>query len=125
MTIRPPLYGADTPQSFFDEDLEFGWNLRDLGCLLKQYPVPNIPGVTHPMTYFGMWKVGPERRTQSLFSLLVLEVCWGWWWGFDCCLMFLSLLALLAACGPEFVELYCHKIEKHAPDGTPFSKVEI
>lgn len=54
--IRAPLYGADTPQSFFDEDLPFGWNLRNLGDLLKKHVVPKIPGVTHPMTYFGMWK---------------------------------------------------------------------
>lgn len=35
MTINPPLYGADTPQSFFDEELEWGWNLHNLGCLLS------------------------------------------------------------------------------------------
>lgn len=57
VTISPPLYGADTPQSFFDEKLSYGWNLRDLdGCLLKKNGVPDIPGVTSPMTYFGMWK---------------------------------------------------------------------
>lgn len=55
--IRAPCYGADTPQSFFDEKISYGWNLRDLGDLLKKYPVPCIPGVTYPMTYFGMWKV--------------------------------------------------------------------
>ncbi|KAL3133396.1 hypothetical protein ABBQ38_007265 [Trebouxia sp. C0009 RCD-2024] len=53
---NPPLYGADTPQSLFDEKLEFGWNLRKLGCLLQQYGVQDIPGVTTPMTYFGMWR---------------------------------------------------------------------
>ncbi len=57
ITINPPVYGADTPQSFFDEKLPYGWNLRNLGgCLLKKYGVPDIPGVTTPMTYFGMWK---------------------------------------------------------------------
>ena len=56
VTINPPLYGADTPTSFFDEQLEYGWNLRDLKDLLTQYNVPAIPGVTTPMTYFGMWK---------------------------------------------------------------------
>ncbi|KAK9823398.1 hypothetical protein WJX72_002487 [[Myrmecia] bisecta] len=56
VTINPPLYGADTPVSFFDEKLEFGWNLRHLNCLLADYDVPDIPGVTTPMTYFGMWK---------------------------------------------------------------------
>jgi JmjC domain, hydroxylase len=56
VTISPPFYGADTPVSFFDEQLDFGWNLRKLGCLLSECGVPQIPGVTTPMTYFGMWK---------------------------------------------------------------------
>lgn len=62
VTINPPFYGADTPTSFFDESLEYGWNLRDLQDLLKQYDVPPIAGVTTPMVYFGMWKVrhGPS-----------------------------------------------------------------
>ena len=57
MGSNPPLYGADTPQSLFDEELEFGWNLKKLGCLLQQHGVKDIPGVTTPMTYFGMWRV--------------------------------------------------------------------
>lgn len=57
VTVKPPLYGADTPVSLFDEKLEFGWNLHDLQDLLKEYDVPAIPGVTTPMAYFGMWKV--------------------------------------------------------------------
>ena len=57
LTVKPPLYGADTPYSLFDEDVASGWNLRKLGCLLDKYNVPDIPGVTTPMTYFGMWKV--------------------------------------------------------------------
>jgi jumonji domain-containing protein 2 len=43
--------------SLFDEKLPYGWNLKDLGgCLLKRPDVPQVPGVTTPMTYFGMWK---------------------------------------------------------------------
>ena len=57
VTINAPLYGADTPSSLFDNCLDFGWNLHDLQDLLKEYDVPSIPGVTTPMTYFGMWKV--------------------------------------------------------------------
>lgn len=57
LTVKPPLYGADTPVSLFDEDVKFGWNLRKLGCLLSKYKVARVPGVTTPMTYFGMWKV--------------------------------------------------------------------
>lgn len=57
MTLSPPLYGADTPQSFFDAKLEWGWNMRKLQCLLSKRQIPRIPGVNTPMTYFGMWKV--------------------------------------------------------------------
>lgn len=57
ITLSPPYYGADTPCSFFDEHLRFGWNLRSLKCLLSHHDMPQIPGVTTPMTYFGMWKV--------------------------------------------------------------------
>lgn len=56
LTINPPIYGADTPMSLFD-DRAPGWNLRRLGgCLLKDSRVPQIPGVTAPMVYFGMYK---------------------------------------------------------------------
>ena len=44
MMLSPPLYGADTPVSFFDPKLPYGWNLRDLGDLLRTKDVPHIPG---------------------------------------------------------------------------------
>jgi hypothetical protein len=46
VTNSPPLYGADTPVSLFDARLAWGWNLRNLGCMLqdKRYDVPQIPG---------------------------------------------------------------------------------
>ena len=76
VTINPPLYGADTPQSFFDERLDYGWNLRALdGCLLRQKGVPHIPGVTAPMTYFGMWKsfFSWHLEDADLFSINYLH----------------------------------------------------
>jgi hypothetical protein len=36
ITLNPPLYGADTPASFFDTRVPWGWNLRDLGDMLKR-----------------------------------------------------------------------------------------
>ena len=36
VTSNPPLYGADTPTSFFDRRLPFGWNLRDLQVLMRR-----------------------------------------------------------------------------------------
>ncbi|KAK2079606.1 hypothetical protein QBZ16_002001 [Prototheca wickerhamii] len=71
VTINPPLYGADTPYSFFDDKLEYGWNLRRLGCLLSDYDVPEIPGVTSPMAYFGSWKsfFGWHKEDIDLYSI--------------------------------------------------------
>ena len=66
---NPPLYGADNPVSFFDRDLSWGWNLHDLQDLLQLCEVPSVPGVTTPMTYFGMWKV---RACPAPWNLLVL-----------------------------------------------------
>lgn len=53
--MNPPLYGADTPMSLFDQNAK-GWGLGNLADLLKEKGVPEIPGVTTPMAYFGMWK---------------------------------------------------------------------
>ena len=36
VTSNPPLYGADTPTSFFDPRLPFGWNLRDLQVPMRR-----------------------------------------------------------------------------------------
>lgn len=35
--------------------------MRNLGCLLKSDFIPTIVGVSTPMTYFGMWKVGNDE----------------------------------------------------------------
>ncbi len=44
LTLNPPLYGADTPMSFFDPALDYGWNMRELGDLLKTKKIPGISG---------------------------------------------------------------------------------
>lgn len=48
VTNSPPLYGADTPVSLFDQRVSWGWNLRKLGCMLqsKEFDVPDIPGAS-------------------------------------------------------------------------------
>lgn len=86
LTVKPPLYGADTPHSLFDDKLDFGWNLRNLKCLLSKYKVPAIPGVTTPMTYFGMWKVCmvpltvliPASCIKSCIACTVPARLFGW-----------------------------------------------
>lgn len=69
VTINPPFYGADTPQSFFDEKIEYGWNLRhldvrgaalpcfDLACIRSVLACPTLaafeelePTQSHPLT---------------------------------------------------------------------------
>lgn len=75
ITLKPPLYGADTPISFFDQELPFGWNLRNLGDLLRERQVPQVPGVTTPMTYFGMWRsfFGWHKEDADLLSINYLH----------------------------------------------------
>ena len=68
LTSSPPVYGADNPVSFFDEHLPWGWNLRDLQDLLHVCNCPDIPGVTSPMTYFGMWKVSPALQLRAFVA---------------------------------------------------------
>mmetsp|Transcript_10437 Transcript_10437/g.28495 ORF Transcript_10437/g.28495 Transcript_10437/m.28495 type:complete len:626 (+) Transcript_10437:2369-4246(+) len=75
VTLNPPIYGADTVMSLFDDKVSFGWNLRDLGCLWKAYNVPQIGGVTTPMTYFGMWKAffAWHKEDLDLYSINYLH----------------------------------------------------
>lgn len=76
ITLNPPLYGADTPVSLFDEALPYGWNLRNLGDLLRDRKVPEVPGVTTPMTYFGMWRsfFGWHKEDADLLSINYLHL---------------------------------------------------
>jgi hypothetical protein len=55
--------------SLFDSHVK-GWSLGALSDLLKQKGLPEIPGVTTPMAYFGMWKVCFAATT---FQCLVAE----------------------------------------------------
>jgi jumonji domain-containing protein 2 len=75
LTFNPPLYGADTPISMFDKTVPFGWNLRHIDCLLKEYKVPKITGVTSPMTYFGTWRsfFGWHKEDCDLMSVNYLH----------------------------------------------------
>lgn len=77
ITFNPPLYGADTPTSLFDRKLPLGgWNLRALNCLLTEYKVPEISGVTSPMTYFGTWRsfFGWHKEDCDLMSVNYLHM---------------------------------------------------
>ena len=53
--------------------MDWGWNLRDLQDLLHLCKVPEIPGVTTPMTYFGMWKVGEQQAVAVLSQHMLVH----------------------------------------------------
>lgn len=75
ITMNPPIYGADTPVSLFDRTVPWGWNLKKLDCLFNEYNVPEIAGVTTPMTYFGMWKAffAWHKEDLDLYSINYLH----------------------------------------------------
>ena len=71
MTSNPPLYGADTPTSFFDARLPFGWNLRDLQVLKKaSSPVPLHPPLERH--YFRL----ESARSGSYGGHLIGQCLW-------------------------------------------------
>mmetsp|Transcript_15276 Transcript_15276/g.27466 ORF Transcript_15276/g.27466 Transcript_15276/m.27466 type:complete len:540 (-) Transcript_15276:523-2142(-) len=69
----PPLYGADSPGSLFDESQD-SWNCNKLGTLLDLIR-DDLPGVTLPMLYFGMWRsmFAWHVEDMNLFSINYLH----------------------------------------------------
>lgn len=49
-----PLYGADSPGTLFDEDVQ-EWNVSKLPSILHVLG-RTYPGVTEPFLYFGTWR---------------------------------------------------------------------
>jgi len=72
-TRSAPLYGADSPGTLFDKTQEV-WNCTKLGTMLDLI-AENLPGVTRPMLYFGMWKsMFPWHvEDMNLFSINYLH----------------------------------------------------
>ena len=70
---RAPLYGADSPGSLFDSD-QNAWNMTRLDTLLDLVK-GEVPGVTAPMLYFGMWKASFAWHVEdmNLFSINYLH----------------------------------------------------
>jgi [histone H3]-trimethyl-L-lysine9/36 demethylase len=52
-TMPPAIYGADEAGSLFGDDTASGWSLANLDSCL--HVLPDIPGVTSPYLYAGMW----------------------------------------------------------------------
>jgi hypothetical protein len=63
----PPLYGADSEGTLFDEELSGElWNVNKLPSLLSQLQDRTgitLPGITRSMLYFGQWKSKCFDRT--------------------------------------------------------------
>ncbi|GAX80508.1 hypothetical protein CEUSTIGMA_g7946.t1 [Chlamydomonas eustigma] len=56
--IRPPLYGADILGSLFDKHCR-GWTLQNLDTMLSRTlreSGHDLPGVSSPYLYYGMWR---------------------------------------------------------------------
>lgn len=79
MTINPPFYGADTPQSFFDEKLEYGWNLRKLDVSTASPPL-STDATTSPLSPFTengshcQPPAGPPATLELCFAPSVARV---------------------------------------------------
>jgi [histone H3]-trimethyl-L-lysine9/36 demethylase len=58
-TTPPSMYGADMEGSLFDGDQASGWSLESLDNCLQllsaEKASAEMPGVTTPYLYFGMW----------------------------------------------------------------------
>ncbi|KAL6071784.1 Lysine (K)-specific demethylase 4A [Balamuthia mandrillaris] len=89
VTFHPPLYGADMLGSLFEEEEDEkgeeeqqnrktnrnAWNLANLDSLLLRRIGKELPGVTKPYLYFGMWKAmfGCHTEDMELFSINYLH----------------------------------------------------
>eukprot|EP00752_Nemacystus_decipiens_P004810 g4377.t1 len=60
-----PIYGADTLGTLFAPDDEDAWNVARLDTILQLLKA-NLPGITTPMLYAGMWR--------SMFAFHVEDV---------------------------------------------------
>lgn len=68
ITFNSPIYGADTPGTLTDEDMEV-WNCSKLDTILNDIADtdgPEIMGVNTAYLYFGMWKAAFCWHTEDM-----------------------------------------------------------
>eukprot|EP00798_Chlamydomonas_sp_ICE-L_P019434 gene19434-26092_t len=65
-------YGADTNLSLFDENLDYGWNMRNLGDLLSQDCVPSIQAM------YGNYCRNLGRPADEIMSSYPKNPIYGW-----------------------------------------------
>lgn len=68
-TMPPALYGADLEGSLFGKDPASGWSLNQLDSCL--HVLSNVPGVTSPYLYLGMWASCFATHTEDMNLLSV------------------------------------------------------
>ncbi|GAV03783.1 hypothetical protein RvY_14163 [Ramazzottius varieornatus] len=64
LSINPPIYGADSSGTLFDEDCTV-WNIAKLDSKLNAIGMA-VPGVNTPYLYFGMWRAFFGWHTEDL-----------------------------------------------------------
>jgi jumonji domain-containing protein 2 len=68
-TMPPAWYGADEEGSFFGDDDASGWAVNKLDSCL--HLLSNVPGVTTPYLYLGMWGACFAAHTEDINLLSI------------------------------------------------------
>ncbi|KAI8894857.1 JmjC domain, hydroxylase-domain-containing protein [Globomyces pollinis-pini] len=70
LSFQPTMYGADLLGTLFQENPDNKWNVAHLENLLSKVAI-NVPGVTKPYLYFGMYKATFAWHVEDmdLFSI--------------------------------------------------------
>ncbi|GKY92282.1 hypothetical protein MPSEU_000199300 [Mayamaea pseudoterrestris] len=68
-TMPPAWYGADEEGSFFGDDEASGWAINKLDSCL--HLLSNVPGVTTPYLYLGMWGSSFAAHTEDINLLSI------------------------------------------------------
>jgi jumonji domain-containing protein 2 len=75
LKFNPPTYGADMAGTLFNERVR-SWNVGHLPSILNVLGAhQNLPGITTPYLYFGMWKAmfAWHVEDMNLFSINYLH----------------------------------------------------
>jgi hypothetical protein len=74
LSFQNTMYGADLEGSIFTDNPENKWDMRSLESILSEVKI-NVPGVTTPYLYFGMYKATFSWHVEDmdLFSINYLH----------------------------------------------------
>jgi jumonji domain-containing protein 2 len=128
-TSDPPMYGADTVATLF-QDAKVAFNVNRLDCMLKKCGV-DLPGVTQPMIYVGMFRSFFSFHTEDLnmFSINFLHRGSAKMWYAIPASAANRVEALAKSCWPDETcpEMLRHKTKLFSPSqlqqaGIPFAR---